>query len=389
MKRLIAVAIVVVGCAALTLSSGLLVQAEPIPKKYQKSVEKALAWLAKQQHQDGHWGANGDQYPVAMTGVAAQALLMEGSTSHTGKYASNIRRAMDWLMKRCQKGGPRDGMIGDTNNPSEQSRYMYGHGFGLLFLASAYGDENDKERRAKLKDILTRAAKYTRNAQSEHKVNEKGVDIYFGGWYYTSKQEGGNNDEGSVTVTQLQGLRACRNAGIPVPKDTIKNALEYLKRCTTQRGGIIYRYAQGGFGGPVGAERPALTAAGLACAYSCGDYKSEQVKKWWKYCQTAIPAGAGLGARFGHDEYTHYYYAQALYMLGDDGWEKLYGPTPKDQRLTWTAYRNQMCDGLVQSQNADGSWTGGGAWGTGPIFATGVYVSIFQLDRAVLPIYQR
>src|SRR5262249_41049977 len=151
---------------------------------------------AKQQHADGHWGANGDQYSVAMTGVAAQALLMEGSTVRDGKYSKNIRRAVDWLMARSQKGN-RDGLIGDTNNPSEASRYMYGHGFAMLFLASAYGEEQEKDRRAKLKDILTRAAKYTANAQSTQ-----------GGWYYMSRTEGGDNDEGSVTVTQLQALRA-------------------------------------------------------------------------------------------------------------------------------------------------------------------------------------
>ena len=50
-------------------------------------------------------------------------------------------------------------------------------------------------------------------------------------------------------------------------------------------------------------------------AFSAGEYKSDLCKKWLKYCQTAIPLNQG-GVRIGHDEYTHYYYAQALYILG-------------------------------------------------------------------------
>ena len=84
---------------------------------------------------------------------------------------------------------------------------------------------------------------------------------------------------------------------------------------------------------PLGGDRPSLTAAAIACLFSAGEYKDELVKKWLKYCQTAIPLGlGGGGVRIGHDEYTHYYYAQAVYILGDDGWEKLFGPTPPDAR---------------------------------------------------------
>src|SRR5690606_22600256 len=144
-----------VGCLVLCLPSRE-AQADPIPKKYRKSIRKALDWLAKDQHKDGHWGANGDQDPVSMTSLAGMALLMEGSTIRNGRYSKNIRRAADWLMARSQRGGNRDGLIIDPAS-TNRTRYMYGHGFALLFLASVYGDEDDKERRAKLKDILPRA----------------------------------------------------------------------------------------------------------------------------------------------------------------------------------------------------------------------------------------
>ena len=40
---------------------------------------------------------------------------------------------------------------------------------------------------------------------------------------------------------------------------------------------------------------------------------------WLKFCQIHIPI-ANL-QRFGHDEYTHYYYAQAIYILGDETYD--------------------------------------------------------------------
>src|SRR5262249_4651529 len=154
-----------------------------------------------------------------------------------------------------------------------------------------------------------------------------------GGWYYTSKAEGGDADEGSVTITQMQALRAARNAGIPVPKAIVKKGYDYLKNCTTANGGVVYSLGRGGARAPVGGERPALTAAAIACLFSAGEYKDELIKKWFKYCQTAIPIGQA--GRIGHDEYTHYYYAQSLYILGDKGWQRLFGDTPEAERVTW------------------------------------------------------
>lgn len=366
----------VLGCLAYGLALAGQARGDEIPAKYLPTIDKGLQYLVKQQFKDGHWGANGDQYPVSMTGLAGIAMLMEGSTIREGKYSANIRRAADWLMERSMKGSNRDGLIGNPDHPTETGRYMYGHGFATLFLALCYGDEEDRERREKMKDILTRAVKYIGAAQSTQ-----------GGWFYTSKVDGHDQDEGSVTITQLQPLRACRNAGIPVPKQFIKKGYDYLKNSTTQRGGVVYSLGRGGMGAPVGGERPALTAAAIACLFSAGEYKDELVKKWFKFSQTAIPLGGGV--RQGHDEYTHYYYAQAVYILGDDGWEKMFGATPAEQRVTWSKYRAEMFDRLVQTQNSDGSWPGGGGFSVGPVYSTAIYCAIMQLDRGAVPFYQR
>ena len=368
MKRFAVLALVV------SFSAHAFVRADELEPKYKEAVKKGLEYLKKQQAKDGHWGAGGDNYPVSMTGLAGMAMLMEGSNVREGKYALEIRKAADWCMERSMRGQNKDGLIGNPDHPTEAGRYMYGHGFGLLFLASVYGDEEDRERRDKLKDILTRAVKYTANAQSTQ-----------GGWFYTSKMDGHDQDEGSVTVTQMQALRACKNAGIPVPKEVIKKGYNYLKNSTTPRGGVVYSLGRGGAGAPLGGERPSLTAAGIACLFSAGEYKDELVKKWFKYCQGAIPMGQA--GRLGHDEYTHFYYAQSLYFLGDDGWEKMFGTDAN--KLTWSAYKKDMFEHLVRTQSNDGSWPSGGGFSVGPVYSTAIYTIMLQLDLGTLPIFQR
>jgi hypothetical protein len=335
-------------------------------KKVEQSVEAGLRWVADTQNRDGHWEANGSQYPTSMTALCAMALLMEGSNLREGRFADNLRRAVDWLMDRAQPNG----LIGNPTNVMEAQRYMYGQGFSVLFLSCIYGEEEDGDRRKKLEKILTKGIEFIGKAQTDR-----------GGWGYVSAADGGNFDEGSVTITQLQAVRAARNAGIVVPKSIIDKATKYLKDSTTPRGGVIYSLAHGG--AAIGGERPPLTAAAVACAFSAGEYNSELAKKWLEYCANNIPIGRG---RVGHDEYLHYYYAQAIYVLGDDRWAQLFPKAGKDSGLTWTKYRQGMFEHIIASQNRDGSWSGGYI---GPQLTTSVYLTILQLDKGLLPIYQR
>lgn len=365
--------ILAAGLAAFLLL-GPTVKGEEIPKEYRPTIEKGLAWLVKNQYKDGHWEGAGSQYKVSMTALGGMALLAEGSTIREGKYSDNIRRATTWMMDRVQPNG----LIGNPSNQAESGRYMYGHGFGLLFLSSIVGEEETSRRREKLVKLLEAAAKYTRDAQTNR-----------GGWGYVSAKDGSNFDEGSVTITQVQGLRACRNAGIVVPAEAIKNAQKYLKDSTTSDGGIMYSLAWGGGGG--GSGRPALTAAAVCCGFSFGDYDSDLVKKWLKNIKSTIYDKMDSGGRIGHDEYTHYYMAQTMYVLGEDRYTKLFPTARKDEALKWSVYRTKLFKGWKSTQSSDGSWSHD-SWTArmvGPVYVTACYLAVMQLDKGALPIYQR
>ncbi|MFH1265112.1 MAG: prenyltransferase/squalene oxidase repeat-containing protein [Planctomycetota bacterium] len=313
-------------------------------------VAQGLEWLVSQQSGQGsasglgRWTATDGRYPTAMTAMAGVALLSEGSTTTQGKYASNVRRAVDYLLSKSQPNG----LIGD---PGQDDRYTYGHGFSMLFLSQVLGEEEDIDRREELVDALTRAVVFTGRAQTDA-----------GGWGYVSAKDGQGFDEGSTTITQVQGLRGCRNAGIPVPKEIIDKAIEYIRKCTMPDGGVQYNSRGGG-------GRPAITAAAIACLFNAGQYDSEYVPKLQAYCEKNLSNISNRG--FGHWHYAHYYYSQVRYREGGKSWEQ---------------YRDQIYARLVREVNPDGSWSQGYI---GPVYTTAINLTILQLGGGALPIYQR
>ena len=311
-------------------------------------IGRALGWTARQQSRVGHWSANEGRYPTAMTAMAGIALLCEGSTTTQGPYSKNIRRAVDYLVSRSNPNG----LIGDARR---DDRYTYGHGFSMLFLSQVLGEEEDEGRREQLIDVLTRAVVFTGRAQTGA-----------GGWGYLSAKDGGGFDEGSTTVTQVQGLRGCRNAGIEVPKEIIDKAVKYIHTCTTKYGGVQYSSKGGG-------GRPAITAAAVACLFNAGEYDGKYVPQLLKYCKKNFD---DIGNQsFGHWHYAHYYYSQVMYREGGKNWE---------------SYRDKISQKLLREATNDGKgysyWTQGYI---GPIYTTAINLTILQLDNGSLPIYQR
>lgn len=318
--------------------------------RVRKVIAQGLDWLAYNQHKLGHWTAQG-RYPTAMTALSGLALMSEGSTATQGKYADNIRRAVDYILRQSRQNG----LIGD---PLRDDRYTYGHGFSMLFLSQVLGDEEDEDRRAEIVDVLTRAVEFTGQAQTQA-----------GGWGYVSAKDGGGFDEGSTTITQVQGLRSCRNAGIPVPKEIIDKAVKYIHDCTLPDGAVQYSSKGGG-------GRPAITAAAIACLYNAGEYDDEFVPRMLKYCEQNL--GPDTRSSYGHWHYAHFYYAQVQYREGGD---------------TWSNYRSEIEAKLLREaaevklgDKTGVQWTQGYI---GPVYTTALNLIILQLDNACLPIYQR
>lgn len=313
--------------------------------RWEAAIDRGLQWLASVQSPRGRWVADPPGYPAAMTALSGMALVASGSTATQGPFAKNIRAAVDYLMSQVQPNG----LIGD---PATDNRYTYGHGFSMLFLSQVLGEEEDAERRQELIDVLAAAVRFSGSAQTRS-----------GGWGYVSAREGSDFDEGSTTITQVQGLRGCRNAGIPVSKQVIEQAKNYIYLCKNPDGGISYSSRNRG------TSRPAITAAALASLYNAGDYDSKHVPEMMEYCRKELYNIDSMRS-FGHWHYTYLYYAQVVYREGGKSWE---------------VFRDKLYDRIIREQKSNGAWEGN----VGSVYVTAINLTILQLEKALLPIYQR
>ena len=86
-----------------------------------------------------------------------------------------------------------------------------------MFLASVYGEEEDKDQREKLEKCLKKAVEFICKAQTNKKHRKpEGKEVDIGGWGYVSAADGGNFDEGSVTITAAPG--ALRGRATPASR---------------------------------------------------------------------------------------------------------------------------------------------------------------------------
>ena len=320
---------------------------ELITEDAEKAIRRGLAYLASTQSRDGAWrNANGyGSYPCAMTSLAGLALLAAGNTTVEGEYAPKVRLAVKYILSCANRNGV-------ISRMDEEQNCMHSHGFAMLFLAQAYGMERDESQREKIRKVLVAAVALTGQSQSRD-----------GGWFYTPES---GDDEGSVTVTQIQGLRAIRNAGIKVPKAIIERAAMYIRKSANADGGIRYKVSGGGSD-----SRPAITAAAVATLYNAGEYEDKVAIGALAYCKKMLKDSGGAMINTGHEYYTTLYLSQAMYLSGAENWD---------------GYFPRVRDDLIRKQQSNGAWQGDGV---GETYGTAIALLTLQLPYKYLPILQR
>jgi hypothetical protein len=311
-----------------------------IPPEVDAIYERGLAWLAAAQREEGNWqdGNSG----AGVDGLCVMAFLASGEDPNYGRYAGNIRRAVRSMVKQQQ---PETGYL-----PSS----MYHHGFAMLALSEVYGavDERlvwpesaggkDGPSVAKALDLAIRCA------VTSQKKNR------WGGWRYSPDA---TDADTSVTGAILMGLLAARNAGMEVPDETIKAAMDYMNRSTGKDGSVAY---SGGFGG-MGESMNRSAIATLVSAVS-------KMKDEEKYQATLKHITSRLDHREGsYKEYFRYYMAQALFQGDYESWKK------------WNAATVRQ---LAESQQEEGSFEGGA-------YGTAMSLLALALNYRFLPIYER
>jgi len=312
-----------------------------ITPETQKAIDAGLNFLAVRQHTDGSFGS-GSVYRrnVAVSALAGMAFLSAGHTPGRGKYGDHVSRTVDFLLESAEPSGYIIRPDSAAHGP------MYGHGFATLFLAEVYGMSPRDDVRTALKS----AVQLIVNSQNKE-----------GGWRYDPD---GRDADISVTVCQMMALRAARNSGIAVPKATVDQCLDYVRRSQNTDGGYRYQAGQ--------SPRSAFprSAAAIVALYSAGIYEGRDIERALHYLQRHQPEGDLLKYE-PHYYYGHYYAVQAMWHAGGSSWEAWY-PAIRDELLA-----RQLPDGSWPDQLVNNE------------YATAMACLILQMPNNYLPIFQR
>jgi hypothetical protein len=356
-----------------------------------RAAERGLEWLVRNQQEDGSWLCNvgfklndgykvlhEDKPHVGVSALAGTSFLASGSTPWRGPYATQVKRCLEFILSSQDETG----FLGRNDTR------MYSHAFATMFLAEVYGSTRDPLRDRRVRVALQKAVEFTYKSQNQQ-----------GGWRYVPNAE---DSDMSITVCQVVALRAAKNKGIAVPKESIDAAVDYvLKSAVTSEdprdnfepGAFLYQYQSKNAQAEAHTRTSfALTAAGLTTLYGAGIYNDQDIRDFvrnrglrmsrvpqfdnmLRYLQNHY--GDVANARY-RDHYFYYYgnyYAvQAMYIAGDT-----------TRAPWWTRFYTRLRDDVVERQEADGSWPSN----VGPTFSTAVSTIILQVPNSYLPIFQR
>lgn len=327
------------------------------PDETRRSFLRGLDYLARQQaaHQDGAFPrAGGAQHaPVALAALGALAFMSEGSTPGRGRYGREVALAVDYLLARADgNAGTARGYIAVS---VDDKWGMHAHGYALLALCNAFTLSPSGERGKRIAALLPESVAVIERSQTSE-----------GGWFYFPTA--GLEHENSVTVVQLQALRAARNCGVQVDAKVVSRAVDYIRRCQSENGS--FRYALD----PTSKSSLALTAAGLATLQNAGRYEGPEieraVREMWAEIMERERGGEREDSGFPH--YERMYVALALW-------------TQPDRRLfeRWFEFERAV---VLKEQRADGSWHDEQF---GSCLATAMNCLFLSINDGLLPLFER
>ncbi len=314
-------------------------------KASENAVDKALAFLAENQEEDGRWDIrkSGGQagHDVSSTAFSLLAFYGRGER-HDEKcsYQSVVKKGIDWLINE------QDIATGDLRGKRPAGNGMYSHGIGALAMVEAYGVTKDNE----IRPYAQAAIDFIADSQHEE-----------GGWRYRPNERG----DLSVSGWFIMALVSAEMSGLNVNKKTMDRAIKFLDRVSGGKDGGSYGYTDSP--GKRNSGKNALNAVGFFCSQILG--RSPNTKKAFESANIIDAAGFQL-----NDIYYVYYGTLAAYQHQGPVWEK---------------WLDQMQNKFVSSQLNDGSWPVGAGHGNqmGKYIATALVTLCLEAHYRYTPIY--
>ncbi len=308
-----------------------------------RAVQRGLAWLVRQQNPST--GEFKGKLVHTDTALACIALMASGNFPGRSKYGQNLELGIRYLVAAAEKG---KGLFGEQGNAR-----MYGQGICTLALGEAYGMMAAEKDNKAIRRALGLALPVILKAQCKKKGN------HYGGWRYKTT----NHDADlSVTAWQILALRSAQNCKLPVPKEVIDDAKNFVRR--------MYNPRDKAFTYNGGNASAAMRSAGVVSMLAMGADDSggdkAKIRSSASYLLSFNPAAGN------YFYYQSYYVGTAANMLGGHYRQKL---LPKLENV------------LVRLQQKDGEFAKhqGSYGGT---YATAFAVICLSIRYQFLPIYQ-
>ena len=346
------------------------------------SIQLGLEFLARYQTRQGNWTLGGFdsrssqkimqlESDTAATGLAILAFQGAGFNHREFQYASQIDRAIQWLLDNQSENG---GLYVPSNTKSNNACRLYSHGIATLALTEAYGMTQDD----RLKIPAQKALDYIQATQDPRR----------GGWRYFD-QPGNLTSDTSVSGWMMMALQSGRLAGLDVDPETFLSIDDWLEVAAVPDNPSIYRYDPFAINSK-GISRiqgrkptPSMTSVGLLMRiYTGWDKNDPRLLAGADYLlQTQLPGDTSPQIR---DTYYWYYATQVLKYV--DG-----------QR--WNQWNNLLRPLLIRSQEKSGDLAGSwnpyrpvpDRWGGfgGRLYVTTMNLLSLEVRHRMLPLYQK
>ena len=385
------------------------------PKPLSEVVDKGLAYLISQQHENGGWGQGGgwrsskgggrtpesgnveDPPDVASTCMATLALLRAGHTPKERKYAKNVVKAIEFICSHIEESDQKSLYVTDIRDTQVQTKIgPYVDTFlASLILAEMKGRMPDEKSEKRMITALNKTI-----GKIEDNLKEDGTFA-------------GNNGWASVLSQGLcsKGLNRARQAGLQVKDETLARADKQAASGLDLKTG---EFAAAGRMGMAGMAAPSDAGVGIYNGAAKGgalqdsvntnrlrevdakrvlaDGKASKENKAKaqkdldhfadveKANQAAIGGLvkklddkqfiAGFGSNGGEEFLSYMNISETLLAKGGEEWQK---------------WDKQVTENLERIQNKDGSWAGQHCI-TGRTFCTSSALLVLMADRAPVPL---
>ena len=322
------------------------------------AVRAALAWLVRNQDEDGRWDADrleggreanvyghsrngaGTDADTGITALSLLALMAAGHTHLEGSYRRSVQRGLEYLLA-SQAGS------GSLAGSARLYARMYCHGMALFAVSEAYALTGDR----RIRPFLERGLAFSIASQ----------DPAGGGWRYQPGDPGDMSQFG----WQVMALASAEKAGLVIPEATKRRMEKFLLSCCSgdAKGRAGYR--------PGSRPSVTMTAEALACRGWLGMNDPASIRE----------ASALLATEFPGEGRTNVYY----WYYGTLSLHRVQGEE-------WSRWNRAMQASLIPLQrhggDLDGSWDPVTVWGSygGRAYTTAMAALCLEVYYRYLPL---